>query len=440
MAGAAPGAPSGARRRPADAPTRVTQTERFLRKREAILDAAARSFNRDGVKGATLAGVAESVGLITNSITYYYRRKEDLASACFLRSIAVVTGLARDASGLGTLAERIERFITSWYEVQRDIALQRHPELVSFNEIRVLPPSHQATVYSAYNDMFRAVRGVIGTPRPGLTRPQLNAQTHLLLSAALWVRILVRRYEPDDYAIVAGRVSDILIHGLRGRQARWVDEAPAGAAPLALEDPADAGADSGALDFLRAATALINEQGYRGASVERISARLNVTKGSFYHHHEAKDDLVAACFQHTFATIRRANALASSVPGSGWDHLSQASRMLVRHQLSARGPLLRVTAWIALPAELRRETLHTLNCLTEKFGNFVVDGLIDGSIRPLDPAVAAELVSAMINAAAELPLWVPGITASQGPALFVRPLFEGLGRAPASGRHLALAD
>ena len=35
----------------------------------------------------------------------------------------------------------------------------------------------------------------------------------------------------------------------------------------------------------------MNEHGYLGASVQKISERLNVTKGAFYHHIEAKDDL-----------------------------------------------------------------------------------------------------------------------------------------------------
>ena len=60
--------------------------------------------------------------------------------------------------------------------------------------------------------------------------------------------------------------------------------------------PVPAGASDA---FLQAATFLINEQGYRGASVEKISARLNVTKGSFYHYNDNKDDLVANCFERS---------------------------------------------------------------------------------------------------------------------------------------------
>jgi len=413
-----------------DTKVSAPQTRRFLRKREAILDAAARQFNRDGVRGATLAGVAQSVGLITNSITYYYRRKEDLASACFLRAIGVVTELAHEAARHESAAARITHFVSGWYAIQRDIARQARPELVSFNEVRTLPPSHSGAVFDAYNDMFRAVRGLLGKASAGtFLRTQLNARTHLLLSLTMWVRLLVRRHEPDDYDLVACRVCDILLNGLAAPGARWRDDAPALEMPISRVEAAGAAAapDPAALDFLRAATALINEQGYRGASVDRISARLNVTKGSFYHHHVTKDDLVFACFEHSFATIRLANAHARAHPGSGWDRLGLASRMLVRHQLSRQGPLLRVTAWSALPPDLRQGTLHTLNGLTEKFGVFVVDGIIDGSIRPLDPSVAAQLVSAMINAVAELPLWARGVTEQTVAALFARPLFLGIG-------------
>jgi AcrR family transcriptional regulator len=64
------------------------QTKRYEQKRQSILDAAVRLFNQKGLKGTTLADVAQSVGLITNSVTYYYRKKEELATACLAREHA----------------------------------------------------------------------------------------------------------------------------------------------------------------------------------------------------------------------------------------------------------------------------------------------------------------------------------------------------------------
>ena len=69
-------------------------TPRYQEKREGVLNAAAVLFNQRGVKDATLSDIAASVGLVTNSVPYYYRKKEDLATACFLRTIDAFNELA----------------------------------------------------------------------------------------------------------------------------------------------------------------------------------------------------------------------------------------------------------------------------------------------------------------------------------------------------------
>jgi len=114
-------------------------------------------------------------------------------------------------------------------------------------------------------------------------------------------------------------------------------------------------------------------QGYRGASVEQIAARLNLTKGSFYHHYSSKEELVAACFERTFDVIRHTQMLAMERMDSGWDRLSAAARVLVRFQISEQGPLVRTTAWNALPPELRTDSQRRFDRLTEKFSIFIVE-------------------------------------------------------------------
>ena len=51
---------------------------------------------------------------------------------------------------------------------------------------------------------------------------------------------------------------------------------------------------------------------------EKISARLNVTKGAFYHYNEDKDDLVKACFDRSFEIMGRMIRAAEEKP-SGID-------------------------------------------------------------------------------------------------------------------------
>lgn len=398
------------------------QTRRYAEKREAILDAAARLFNQKGVKGATLSDVAKSVGLITNSVTYYYRKKEDLAAACFLRTIHLLDALAATANRAPTPEARVREFLRSYFHVRAEIASGERPELVSFNDIRALTSPHAEIVFDAYTDMFRKVRSLLhARGAPALARIEENARAHLLLSLTLCARAWVERYEPGDYARAAERFIDLLINGLASPSATWN--------PLPLPElvwSSSSEADVTPEAFLRAATYLVNEQGYRGASVDKISARLNVTKGSFYHHNDNKDDLIGDCFKRSFAVIRRVQTIAEQRGRTGWDHLSIAASALVRYQLSDHGPLLRSTAWSALPEVLREDMMTTMNRLSERFASVIVDGMADGSIRPLDPSIAAQMVNGMVNAAAELERWVPGVTIDTASYLYARPLFVGL--------------
>ena len=403
-------------------------TPRFHEKRESVLGAAARLFNERGVKGATLADIAASVGLVTNSVSYYYRKKEDLATECFLRSIAAFDAIAVEASAQHGVPARLATFFELHSRLLADMEQGTRPWLVTFNDIRALPSPQAEEVFAAYTDMFRRVRGLLKGPETThLTRDDLNARGHMVLSIAHWVRAWITRYEVDEYPRVSARVVDILVQGVRGGASRW--------------QPAEAERDwqlasgaSGPMEaFLRAATVLVNEQGYRGASVEKISARLNVTKGSFYHHNDNKHDLISECFERSFAVVREALSLAENSPGSGWGRICAAARVLVRYQLSDDGPLLRTSATSALPDQAHREQVRrTMRRLTQRMGSVVVDGMMDGSIRPVDPAIFAEGAIAAINAAAELHRWLPGANADDSGDVYVRPVFEGVLCASAS--------
>ena len=110
-----------------------------------------------------------------------------------------------------------------------------------------------------------------------------------------WWPVWSLRYSVRDFARLEDRMFDIFARGLAAEQGDW--------SPLPLESGpwrGTAGEGETADAFLRSATVMINQRGYRGASVNRIAAALNVTKGSFYHHHNAKDDLVFECFEKSY--------------------------------------------------------------------------------------------------------------------------------------------
>lgn len=400
-------------------PSLPRQTRRFEQKREAILDAAATLFNEKGVRGATLQDVAQRVGLMTNSITYYYRKKEELATACLLRTIEVLDGLIAAIDLAAPPEMRIRRFLELYVAHLAAIETGARPQLISFNDIRALASPHDALVFDSYTAMFRRLRALLDRPgEPPAERMARNGRAHLLISIVHGMRNWIDRTEPDGYTRAAERTADILLGGLAGPASVWIVRPPEIAWPKIDDVSPEA--------FLRSATYLINEQGYRGASVERISARLNVTKGSFYHHIDNKDDLVAACFARSFDVMRQVQHAAEADHASGWDRLSAAATEIIRYQLSDQGPVLRASAFSALPATMRGPTQRTMDRITRRFGGYVADGMLDGSIRLVDPAIAAHLVATMLNAAAEIERWVPDVTLELAAETYARPLFLGL--------------
>lgn len=397
-------------------------TSRYAKKRDAILHEAARLFNQQGVKGTTLSDVAAQVGLSTNSITYYYKKKEALVVACLLRSVAVINDIITEAGQSKEPKLRVRGFIHLFFDHLAKIRVEQCPEMMTFRDIQVLGSPHAEEVYAAYTQMFRRIRVLLvtGPIRPD-ERISVNARSHLLLALMLGAMTWTDRYDPADYGRAAEAMSDILLEGLAGQASVWRVNDLDRQLINASDTP-----ESTQESFLRAATALINEQGYRGASVERISARLNVTKGSFYYHNPNKEDLISACFERTFSAIRKLQEIALEGEGSGWDKLTAVSRALVRYQFSEHGPLIRMSAWSELPEEIRERKLATINRLGQRFVGFLVDGMKDGSIRPLDQSIAASLVNSMINAAVVLDRWVPDVMAEDAIELFARPFFMGI--------------
>jgi AcrR family transcriptional regulator len=404
-----------------------TQTARYERKREAILEAAADLFNARGLAGTTIADVAKAVGLTTTSVTYYYRKKEDLAAACLMRAIGAMDDLLSQAEATerGAPADRLTRFVRLYFGHLADTAAGRAPQLINFWDLRGMTGPQGAAPMEAFVALFRRMRRLFQAGQPTFSRNEQNARAHLVFAAVIGAKTWAPRFETDDYPRAADRFADVLIGGLAGVGSVW--------APLEIDlqrpnthrvkpDAAEVSREA----FLRAATELINENGYRGASVDRISARLNVTKGSFYHHNATKDELVGDCFERTFDTLRQAHRAVQAMGGDGWTKACAMACALVRHQLSAQGPLLRYSALAAAPAGRRAELWATSERLTERTAGLISDGIADGSIRPVDAVVAAEILMGLINAAAELQKWSPAATEATCAELFVRPLFVGV--------------
>lgn len=397
-------------------------TDRFEKKRDAILDASTVILNTQGVKGLTLGVAAAAVGLSTTSVTYYFKRKDDLAAACLMRGIDWLTQAAETALAEKTPTERLRRLLELYLERVRQGAIGAAPPLPVLSDIRALNNPRRTEVFDAFMKLFRKVRNLFDTPDLAwLGRGRRTARTHMLLEQLFWAGAWLPKYDPEDYDRICDRMFDILTGGLAVEGAAWAPS-PAPLAELAASDSAEMGREI----FLLAATRLINSRGYKGASVDKISAELNVTKGSFYHHNEAKDDLVVSCFERTFEVMRSAQRMAMELPGTQWDKLSACAANLAEFQLSDHGPLLRTLALTALPEQMQRVMVDQANRISDRYGAMISDGIAEGSLRPVDPFIAARMLNATLNVCAELGYVIPDVRAKAAASVFVRPLLMGV--------------
>jgi AcrR family transcriptional regulator len=400
----------------------VQSTDRFERKREAILDASTGLLNSRGVKGLTLGIAAAAVGLSTTSVTYYFKRKDDLAAAVMLRGLACLTEIVGSALAAPTPRERLRKLLELYLERMRRAAVGEAPPLPLLSDLRALSLPQREEVSAAYLKMFRRLRQIFEAPELAwMSRGRRTARTQLVLAQLFWAAAWLPKYDPEDYGRVCERMFDILAGGLAGPDSIWEPQ------PIAMAEVAPRGRQEMAREtFLMAATRLINARGYRGASVDKISAELNVTKGSFYHHNDAKDDLVVACFDRTFDVMTRVQRLALTLPGDRWTRLSSAAAALAEYQLSEHGPLLRSSALAALPEEIRRQMVQNFDKVSDRFASMISDGIAEGSVRPVDAFLAAQMLNAMVNACAELGSLVPDVSQKAAPAVFARPLLTGI--------------
>lgn len=401
--------------RPGDKPSR------FDVRKQQILDAATALFNKHGLRDATLAVVATEIGLNLKSLRYYFEKKEDLIAAAFLHSIALHRRLIEDALAIDDFDGRIRHFVRGYFAMQARVYRGEEPEFVHFGDLRSIAGTPmEPEVGAAYIDMFHAARRLFRPDEAAWSGEARSAATHYLISQLLWSVVWLGGYVPEDFPRIADRLTDILLHGIAAR--------PVTLAPAVAEMPTPfSGSERLSQEsFLRAATELINAQGYRGASVERISATLKVTKGAFYHHNETRDQLVVACFERTFDIVRQAQDAALREETDGLTHVTAAATSLVTRQMRPEGVLLRTSALTAIGPELRLEMERRLSLSTWRFADMLNDGLTDGSVRLCDMRIAAETVTATVNAAEELQRWAPRITADTAAELYLQPLLRGL--------------
>ena len=336
-------------------------------------------------------------GMSKANLTYYFRRKEDLASACLERSFSAYDAMVAAASTAATPRTRLDRLVAGYFEQATDAAIGRTPPLAVLSHIRMLDGTYLDAAIERYSAMLHVVARLL-VPTDADDQAILIAipRAEFVMVQLFWSAAWIGRYEIADYPDIARRLSALLANGLTGR---------AGGTILAEEARSllsDLPGEEAEARFFRTAIGQINELGYRGASIDRIGAAMSATKGAIYHHFASKDDLVLSCFRYSVDlmwSVMRAVAVRAPDPSA---RLPLIAAALIACQLGDRGPFLRATALSSLPQQSRAEVVDLFARVGSHIAISVVDAIATGSIVAVEPSLVANAMIAAVNAADEI--------------------------------------
>ncbi len=409
--------PKCARLMSAEAEKDARKTKRYAQTRERIIEAASVSINEVGIKGMTLADVGQRVDLNTTSITYYFKRKDLLAEAALARSIDLFEATVMEAGKQADPRARVSAYLRLTLEEWARVRRREEQPKARLSDIRAMTDPARGRLVERWTTVFRELRETLLGPAQTADEKALRtARAAVLVEAVFWLPAWLNAYSVSDFPRVHRRLFEIFDKGFAADD--WRPK------PLPIDESE---ADGGAEAFLRAATRLINTHGYRGASVERIAADLDVTKGSFYHHLEAKDDLVIECFERSYDRVSRVQAAAILGGANACETLAGATTSLVDLQFFSDFPLLRTTALQALPADIRRHrVIERSDRMARRFAGMIADGISEGSLRPVDPMISSQVLMSMINNAFELRNWASRLPREKAVAFYASTMMSGL--------------
>lgn len=380
-------------------------------KRTAILSEAARLFNGRGSRATTLQEIAGCLGLTKTSLYYYVKTKEELIYQCYMVTLARQHELLDDIEqSRQAPAERIATFLTRQIAQWRDAREGNDIHLAALLEIASLKDVHRSAVEERYIALFKRLRGFI---RAGISDGSLRAvesasATRAIIGSIEWVFHWLHSVPREDLDAVARQAADILLNGLFAGPGTYHSTLSAMG-----EDPSNPAIGFNRDEqkrlkqeaFFKAGTWLFNKKGFDAASLDEIAEQLDVSKGAFYYHIRNKEDLLDSCYGHSLSILERVYARADEMDCTGLEKIEFACRRTFHIQNSDDGPLIRYNTITALPPQRRRRVLARTDVANNHFVDFIKQGVADGSVRPIDPTVARNLLTGAINASMDISLW-----------------------------------
>jgi AcrR family transcriptional regulator len=185
--------------------------------RERLLDAAAETFARDGIRGATTREIARKAEVNEVTLFRHFKSKEQLLRAVLQRGLASeVAMMDQHSSWKENLRESMEKYARHYYShVEKKEGIAR----AFLAEAQILPKSMQAMIAEVIRPVReRLVLILTDAQRAGVVRQEVNVECALdAFKNTLYAGMLRQGvYLPRNYTMDAyiSTVVDIFVRGI----------------------------------------------------------------------------------------------------------------------------------------------------------------------------------------------------------------------------------
>ena len=361
-------------------------------KKSQILKIGSRALAAGSIEDLDLPKIAHEVGFKPSSLRYYFKNREDLAEAIFHRRIEELEKNVIAAAE----SEGLRAFVGRMFAIELDQYadyLNGHADpKAQIGETRTLSRERRKRIGSRFAALLEKI-GVLLEER-GLARdpdlPLLPAQ--MLLENIFWLPGWIDHFREWEFALVRDHLTELFCNGLAAEHTSLANSS------VTAERESTLQSDDVGERFLRVATQLVSQRGYRGTSIDAISAALGVTKGSFYHHVAEKKDLVERCFEHGYDRISTFQQDASARHEKPLDAVLAVLASIISVQVGQGSPILRYSALPGLPRSIRLTVIAGSAPLDRWFVARLARAQAEGAARPVDPYIAAQFAAVIANA------------------------------------------
>tara|TARA_R110002094_G_scaffold105022_1_gene104088 strand:- start:2405 stop:3748 length:1344 start_codon:yes stop_codon:yes gene_type:complete len=366
-------------------------------KETALLSAAAKRFDAEGVHATRLEDIAADLGLTKTSIGYYHASKEDLAAAVYGQSAdfldeAVTFAMASDGHCRDKLLALFQRFSGQLIEVKQGL----RPHLATINDLDALGEGARTDIASQLSvSVARVNELVVGwaaEEKIELGRPQ--PATFFVIGLLDLMTGWLNRKRHFDIEDASASLCDLLRHGLLNGPWTPLSIRP-GSPQIGVPQIFDRETRNRMKReaFLRAGTRFFNKLGFGGVALVEVAASLGVTRGAFYYHFPDKEQLLDQCLEATLSDVEDALDRAEAESDVGLEIIEHALRDLTYQQASGVTPLLRPSLASALPAARQRRHAARLRNIARRFGDALESGISHGEARQVDVAIVEQILT-----------------------------------------------